>query len=72
MVVAYTVGTQRPPLTTGESMKLTIRRETLAELNAEELVVVAGGATTGCTFTCPTKPLLECLSVKPACFQTQA
>lgn len=53
-------------------MKLTIRRETLAELNAEDLVVVAGGATTGCTFTCPTTPLLECTSIRPACIQTQS
>lgn len=52
--------------------KLTIRREALAQLGTEELVVVAGGATTGCTFTCPTTPVLECLSVRPACFQTQA
>ncbi|HEX8003363.1 MAG TPA: hypothetical protein VF519_11785 [Mycobacteriales bacterium] len=51
-------------------MKLTIRREALTELGSEDLAVVAGGATTGCTFTCPTTPVLECLSVKPACFQT--
>lgn len=52
-------------------MKLTIRREALAELNNEELVVVAGGATTGCTFTCPTTPVAECLSIKPGCIKTE-
>lgn len=52
-------------------MKLTIRREVLAELTPEELGVVAGGATYGCTFTCPTTPVLACLSVKPPCIQTE-
>jgi len=50
-------------------MRLTIRKEALQELGTEELAVVVGGATTGCTFTCPTTPVKDCLSL-PACAQT--
>ncbi len=48
-------------------MKLTIRRETLAELTTEELAGVAGGITYGCTGGIPTRPLLECMSIRPVC-----
>ncbi|HEX8003361.1 MAG TPA: class I lanthipeptide [Mycobacteriales bacterium] len=45
--------------------KLTLRRETLAPLSAEDLAVVAGGdATGGCPFTMHLK---ECLSLYEAC-----
>jgi hypothetical protein len=50
--------------------RLTIRRESLAQLGTEELGAIAGGATTGCTFTCPTTPVKECLSLNPGCAQT--
>ena len=65
--------------------KLSLKRESLAELAAHELTAVAGGQalthatcglTDGCTHgpsfdeRCPTTPLNYCLSLYPGCFMT--